>query len=30
MGMTEKAQKLFEKFIKEYCDSGYIFRYDAL
>lgn len=25
MGMTEKAQKLFEKFIKEYCDSGYIY-----
>ncbi|RHS68193.1 hypothetical protein DW954_02325 [Clostridium sp. AM45-5] len=23
--MTEKAQKLFEKFLKEYCDSGYIY-----
>lgn len=23
--MTEKAQKLFEKFLKEYCNSGYIY-----
>ena len=23
--MTEKAQKLFEKFLKEYCNRGYIY-----
>lgn len=30
--MTQKAQELFEQFLKEYCDTGYIyiFRYDAL